>query len=97
MKISRFVNGEVMEFELTSGELTTAYKEQQEKYDKVDCQEVYDAEFEKCSVEMTDEVLTRCARFYRKEVDNSGEWYDHAKSAVSVIVYLVAQEKKLEE
>lgn len=97
MKITRNVNGQKMEFELTSCELTMAYEEKQKEYDKADCREVYDAEFENCAVEMTEDVLARCAEYYRRRIDDSGEWYDHAKGAVAYVVYLVATEKELEE
>ena len=97
MKITRIVNGIPMKFELTPLELTEAYQEKQMEYDKLDCQEVYDMEFENCSVEMTDDVLTWCARYYRKEVDGSGDWYAHAKSAVSTVMYFALQERQNEE
>lgn len=97
MKITRIVNGIPMEFELTPSELTDAYQEGQEEYDKADCQAVYDGEFYDCSVEMTDEILTRCAKYYRKEVDDSGDWYAHAKSAVSYVMYFALQERRNEE
>lgn len=93
MKITRIVNGEPMEFELTPSELTDAYQEKEMEYDKLDCQEVYDLEFEDCSVEMTDEILTWCAKYYRKEIDDSGDWYAHARSAVSYVIYFYTSGK----
>jgi len=74
VKITRIVNGTIMEFELTPRELEHAYREQQHNYDVEDVRS-YHAEAAEDNEwrELTDDEIERAAEYSRDYQDSNDD------------------------
>lgn len=94
MKIRRFVNGLVLEFELTAQERLEAYYEQEEIYDTADCADMINGlSNEQCldAYEITAEefckLLPYMAQEKRRLIDESDmEWTCARDKAVNSVI-----------
>lgn len=80
MKITRNVNGQEMEFELTSAEMYQAFWEQERSYYADDIQSV----IEDKGILMTDDQFHRAIDLYKKYLSNDDRWRYVAEEAIYV-------------
>ena len=80
MKIKRNVNGQEMEFELTSAEMYQAFWEQEREYYKEDIQSVY----EEKDLMLTNEQFRVAVGLYEKYLSYDDSWRDAAEEAICV-------------
>lgn len=87
MKIKRNVNGQEMEFELTSEEMFKAFWEQEREYYAEDIQSVADDQ----GLSMTPEQFDNAIYLYKKYLSNDDNWRYVAEEAISVAISLTKQ------
>lgn len=85
MKIKRVVNGQEMEFELTSMELINAFWEQEKYNTREDLEQVLSDNFDD-DIELSETEFEQVTQLFKKYRTNSDEWIYDAESAINVIL-----------